>query len=311
MKQPKVSVIMPVYNTEKYVKEAIQSILDQTLTDLELIVINDGSTDNSLHLIKTIPDARIRVLSQENAGQGAARNLGLQHARGEYIYFMDSDDMLDREALWACFQLCEEQRLDFVFFDAHIFSTEVQDNNLLKKFNYRRKKSIPYKISTGKEVFKQLLKADEFFSSVCLLFIKKDFLQKKELDFEPDIVHEDELFTSMLYLYAQRITYIPKCFFSRRVRLHSTMTTPYAMRNIRSYFMVGQRLLSHITVHIEDKKIINLYLSKMIDAAVWQAHTMNLIDRLKVFFECVTHWMSYVRWRTLAVLLFKKYKLSR
>lgn len=311
MKLPKVSVIMPVYNTEKYVKEAIQSICNQTLTDFELIVINDGSTDNSLHLIKTIPDSRIRVFSQENAGQGAARNHGLRYARGEYIYFMDSDDLIPSDTLSTCYLLCQEQNLEFAFFDANVFNDNLQDNTLIKSFSYNRKKTTPYKVTTGKEVFKQLLKTDEFFSSVCLLFIKSDFLIEKGLKFEPDIVHEDELFTSMLYLRAQRTTYIPLCFYSRRVRPSSTMTTPYSMRNIQSYFIIARHLLSHIAVHIEDKKIINLYLSKMLNAAVWRAHTMGLVDRLKVLFECMIHWMAYVRWRTLAVLLFKKYKLSR
>ncbi|MBD1432783.1 glycosyltransferase [Sphingobacterium sp. DN00404] len=313
MKQPKVSVIMPVYNTAPYLDAAIQSVLNQKLEDFELIIVNDGSTDESQSILEywREKDDRLYVISQSNMGLSRTRNKGLSLAKGTYVYFMDSDDLIHPDTLSTCYLLCQEQNLEFVFFDAHVFSDNPQDNALIKSFNYNRKKTIPYKITTGKEVFEQLLKTNEFFSSVCLLFIKRDFLIEKGLDFEPDIVHEDELFTSMLYLYTRRTTYISKCFFSRRVRLDSIMTVPFSMRNIRSYFIVGQRLLSHITVYLEDKEIIRLYLSKTIDAAVWQAHTMNLVDRLKVLFECVAHWIPYVRWRTLMVLLFKKYQLNR
>lgn len=311
MRRPKVSVIMPVYNTCAYLDEAIQSVVDQELTDWELIIINDGSTDGSQTILEhwKAKDARLNVISQNNIGLSRTRNKGLALAKGTYIYLMDSDDFIHPDTLSKCYSICQEQNLEFVFFDAHVVSSEIQDNNFLEKFNYKRKKTIPYRVSTGKEVFKLLLKTDEFFSSACLLFIKKDFLQKKDLNFAPDIVHEDELFTSMVYLYAKRTTYIPVCFFSRRIRLDSIMTTPYAMRNVRSYFIIGRRLLSHIAVHLEDKEIINLYLSKMMNAAVWRAHTMRLIDRLKVFFECLFHWKRYIQWKTLLVLLFKKYKL--
>lgn len=313
MKQPKVSVIMPVYNTAPYLDAAIQSVIAQKLEDFELIIINDGSTDGSQSILEywKAKDTRLNVTSQNNMGLSRTRNKGLSLAKGAYIYFMDSDDLIHPDTLSKCYLLCQEQNLEFVFFDAHVFSDNLQDNALIKSFNYNRKKTTPYKATTGKEVFKQLLKTDEFFSSVCLLFIRRDLLIEKGLKFEPDIVHEDELFTSILYLYTRRTAYIPKCFFSRRVRLDSIMTTPFSMRNIRSYFIIGRHLLSHSAVHIEDKKIINLYLSKMLNAAVWRAHTMGLVDRLKVLFECIIHWMAYVRWRTLAVVLFKKYKLSQ
>ena len=93
----KVSVVIPVYNTEKYVREAVESIMNQTLRELEIIIINDGSTDNSLQVVEELAaaDSRIQVYSQANQGGSVARNAGIARAYGKYIYFMDSDDYLD------------------------------------------------------------------------------------------------------------------------------------------------------------------------------------------------------------------------
>jgi glycosyltransferase involved in cell wall biosynthesis len=110
MAKVKVSVVIPVYNTEKYVAATLHSIMEQDLKDIEVIVVDDGSTDNSYTILKTISiqDNRIRLLQQRNQGQGAARNLGMKYATGEYIYFMDSDDLLSRNAVMTS---CLEIRL--------------------------------------------------------------------------------------------------------------------------------------------------------------------------------------------------------
>ena len=125
-KEIKVSVVIPVYNTEKYVREAVESIMNQTLRELEIIIINDGSTDNSLQVAEELAaaDSRIQVYSQTNRGLSMARNAGITHAHGRYIYFMDSDDLLEKDAMELCYSKCEEKELDFVFFDAQSFFEE-------------------------------------------------------------------------------------------------------------------------------------------------------------------------------------------
>lgn len=94
-----VSVIMPVYNVEKYVGESIRSVLDQTYADWELIVINDGSTDNTANVVRSFTDPRIRLINQANEGVSAARNHGIQEARGDYIAFLDGDDLWHNDFL--------------------------------------------------------------------------------------------------------------------------------------------------------------------------------------------------------------------
>ena len=116
----KVSVILPIYNVASYLEETFESLIGQSLKEIEIIAVNDGSTDNSEEIIGKYQqrDKRIIAFSQENKGQSAARNLALQHATGKYIYMMDSDDVLkDSDALQTCYDYAENNQADFIFFD--------------------------------------------------------------------------------------------------------------------------------------------------------------------------------------------------
>ena len=99
----KISVILTAYNEEKYIAKAIESVLSQTLTDLELIVVNDGSTDNTLNIINSFDDSRIKVISHDNIGPGASRNRAMKIAEGEYVAFIDGDDWFSPDALEESF----------------------------------------------------------------------------------------------------------------------------------------------------------------------------------------------------------------
>ena len=96
----KISVVIPVYNVEKYLEQCLDSVIAQSFEDIEVICVNDGSTDSSLEILKRYAnnDSRIKIISQKNKGAGAARNVGIENAAGEYVYFMDSDDYLNADA---------------------------------------------------------------------------------------------------------------------------------------------------------------------------------------------------------------------
>ena len=116
----KVSVIMPVYNAEKYLSEAIESVLNQTYIDFELLLINDRSTDNSKEICRDFceRDSRITLLenNSESHGPGPTRNIGLDYAKGEYIYFMDADDWIDKRLLECATNRMQETKADVVEF---------------------------------------------------------------------------------------------------------------------------------------------------------------------------------------------------
>ena len=118
-----VSIIIPIYNVEKYLQECIESVLQQSLQDIEIICVNDGSTDNSGVILEKFAetDKRILVINQENKGVSAARNTGLRCAKGKYIYFLDSDDYLAPDALELLSSDMDARNLDLLLFNAKVF----------------------------------------------------------------------------------------------------------------------------------------------------------------------------------------------
>lgn len=135
---PKVSVIIPCYNAEKYIAAAVHSVLFGAYQNVECVVVDDGSKDQSLNVLKSISDERLKVFSIENSGGGYARNIGIKHASGHYIAFLDSDDLLDKEGLKVLVEKSKNRSADqLVFGIANSFRDEEVDNSdtdkLLKK----------------------------------------------------------------------------------------------------------------------------------------------------------------------------------
>lgn len=239
----KVSVIIPVYNTELYLKECLDSIINQTLKEIQIICINDGSTDNSLDILNhcALGDNRIHVFSQENRGQSAARNVGTRMATGTYIYFFDSDDVLELDALEYLYQVATSEKLDILYFDGNLFGDNVDLQH--KKFginainNYKRIEELGG-VYSGQDIMEEFHRIGGYRTSVCLQFFLKEFLEKNVLDFYEGILHEDDAFTFISMLLAQRTSHIKKQLFNRRVREGSIMTKAISTENVRGYIIV-------------------------------------------------------------------------
>lgn len=309
---PKVSVIIPVYNTEEYVEEAVRSIVNQTLKEIEIIVINDGSTDNSLQVVTEIAekDPRLQVYCQENQGQSVARNIGISKAKGEYIYFMDSDDLLDLEALECCYNKCVSENLDFVFFDAEIIC---ENKKLSFPFDYHRPE-IEEKVYNGVELLNDLIDKDLYRPALWMSFIRLSFLQRINLNFFPGIIHEDELFSAILYIEAERVGRIGKDFFKRRIRENSTMTKQFSWKNIEGYFTVIEQLKEYAErkpKHI--KAILYKYLEIMLNIVIRNAYEFCPKERFLILLHCIRYKIiKFIQIKSVLVLLFKsqlkKYK---
>lgn len=277
----KVSVIVPVYNVERYLRQSILSIINQTLREIEIILINDGSTDSSLSIMKELAkeDIRIKIYSQPNHGQSVARNIGLVNATGKYVYFFDSDDILEEKTLEECYHKCESQQLDFLFFDADVFS---EDNISIGNTTYNRTSRFIDKVYCGTELLKQQLENDLYSASVCLTFISKKYLDFINLYFYPRIIHEDELFALILYLRAKRIGLINKIYFHRRVRPNSTMTTTFGTKNVIGYLTVCRELKHHLTQYDISKieqKIIRHRISILISSVLHRLSSLPLSEQ--------------------------------
>lgn len=294
MNSIKVSVIIPVYNTEAYVDATMESIVNQKLTDIEVIIINDGSTDNSLARLnnwKSI-DNRIKIITHENKGQSLSRNEGILLAKGEYIYFMDSDDILLPDALNHCYDMCKDEMLDFAFFNAEAFGN-TSDASLADYFNKPR--VIDTKVRSGIEMLELLFSIDSFQVSPCLNFINLSFLKEINLTFYPNIFYEDELFVLQLYLQANRVGHIPKRYFKRRIRKNSTMTTSFTSKNIKSYFIIESELmkLKNEVASQEVKALIDRRIQDILISMLRKSRKANIKGKVNVLFYYLIHLRTY------------------
>lgn len=311
MAPAKISVIIPVYNTAEYVKDALACIIHQRYSNLEIIVIDDGSIDNSYQIIKSVADQdeRIRIFRQENKGQSEARNLGISFATGEYIYFMDSDDLLDEKTFSECCAACEKDNLDLLFFDAEVFG--ITKNNL--NFNYHRSHLIKKGIYSGPDMLETLLKSEAYRASPCLLFIRSSYLKRINLTFYPGIIHEDELFTFYLFMNAGRVSFINKPYFKRRLRDNSTMSIGFSRKNLHGYFTVADELVK-FKRGLNDKRkryIVYLRLRDMMYSIFYNSRLLKKKDRYYALSHSLFHYPRYFSLKNTVMLIFPKLRMLR
>lgn len=262
-----VSIIVPVYNVEKYLRECVDSIVGQTYTKLEIILVDDGATDNSGTICDEYEelDSRVTVIHKENGGLSDARNAGLEEINGEYVLFCDSDDTLKNNAIELLYQrLSADKEADFVFYNAEAFAEKGLECN---SSSYLRKKDYP--VTSGAEAgFMQMVR-DEFIPSACLFLFRSDFLQRYDLKFEKGILGEDELFSYYVYMNAQRVIYLPDALYNRRVRPGSIMTSKDNLeKKFQSYFEIVRKMY-YAKERGRDIKTSNEFLDRMAKSAVY------------------------------------------
>ena len=299
----KVSVILPVYNVAAYLDETFASLLSQTLQEIEIIAVNDGSKDNSEDIIKKYAqqDARISYFSQENQGQSVARNLALQHAKGEYIYMMDSDDVLaNPDALRICYEYAEQNKADFIFFDG---DTLQEQGAAPLTWDYKRTEDLDEsKAYNGERLLSEVLDKWKHNCVVWLLLIKHNYLKQIGLDFYPGIIHEDELFTTKLTLQSDKIFCLKKSFVKHRVRSASTMGIRYSKRNINCYLTVIDELLKW-----RNTPIIHKFAKYTLSKVFYTGHQIPFKEKPAVFLRAVkSGYLKYIGLKSAIVFWFKK-----
>lgn len=238
----KISIIIPVYNVEKYLHECLDSIINQTFTDIEIICVDDGSTDKSSEILEEYEqkDKRFTVISQPNKGVSAARNRGMQQAKGKYIMFVDSDDYIASNACELIYNSAEEKRCDILLFPHYNFSASTcrDDGRLLDLY-------ITLKDNTT--TFKEY--SDEFLltpSETHSKLYKTDFLRKYNLHWETQIQYcEDRIFYINALIHAKAISILYKHLYYYRIDTFNSLS-----KN-------NHTILPHLyKVHIALKKIL-------------------------------------------------------
>ena len=198
---PKVSVIIPVYNTGKYIKKSLDSVKNQTMKDLEIIIVNDGSTDNSEDIInnwiKENTDIVIQYYKKENGGLSSARNYGIDKANGKYIMLLDSDDYIDSQLFKNLEQYIDDE-IDLIKFKM------IKVNNNGEEIE---KLSGPvFEKCTGEEAFEKLVGNDNFLEVACIYLYRRDFFVENKFTYKTkNKYHEDFGLTPLIIINAKTV----------------------------------------------------------------------------------------------------------
>ncbi len=253
-----VSVIIPCYNTEKYIRETLDSVLQQTFTDYEVICLDDGSTDHTLQILKEYQqnNPKIQVMTGENHGISFQRNQGVRLASGKYIYYLDSDDLIEKNCLERAYQVAERDNLDLLFFEAESFYDSEELEKEFPKFKtlYHRKKAYEG-VYQGKDLYIQMENSGDLIMSVSLQFTKRQFLIDQHLCFGQIRYFEDNLYTLSVLLEAGRAECIRETLHRRRVRADSIMTMEKNRVRFESYAEIIKELLERLEQTREDEAL--------------------------------------------------------
>ena len=289
---PAVSVIIPVYNAEKHLAQCLDCVVDQTLRDIEIICVDDGSADCSLSILKEFgeKDSRIRIDEQSNKGAGAARNAGLDIARGKYLSFLDADDLFEPRMLECAMGEAERYSAEVVVFDADIFDSvgggQMQSGWVVNK------SVIPNgDVFCAKDVLSHIFTA--FFMVAWNRLYSSEYIKKHALRFQEIEKHNDSYFSAMSLLHAERIRYLDS------ILAHYRKGTPYQI----SSGALGQRdyfpALDAMLAILDEISAMDGY-GAMLDSFIDYSSTLLLLpfknigrdDYFRVFSLLKEKWLS-------------------
>ena len=254
---PKVSIIVPVYKVEPYLHQCVDSVLNQTFTDFEMILVDDGSPDSCGAICDEYAkqDSRVSAVHLDNGGQGRARNIGIGLANGKYTIFLDSDDYWLPQTLEVLHAEAEKNQTQLLVFGYTEFVDGIE-----RQTDHDRGRLIAQNgiVKTGTESLNCALDSGEYFPGPVTRLYQTDYLRKCGVRFDEGIIHEDVNFCFLTYLYAGRVECIGDRLYQRRLRPGSTITGK-AFRTSAHGKLVGTNRLMDICFlksHNEQEKRI-------------------------------------------------------
>lgn len=264
----KISIIVPVFNVEKYLDRCITNIINQSYSNIEIIIINDGSTDNSLDICNKYKkiDNRIIVINQENQGLSAVRNKGIDIATGEYILFVDSDDILNVDLLKNIESLLNKEN------DVICFQHSINDSMECTYLDIEDKLKL-----SGEDFLELLYEKNKMFCVVWKYCYRKEFLDENKLKFHEGIIYEDEEWNTIMLCKAKSVIFrdfVGYNYFSRG----GSITT--SNKNINSY-LSKIKVAININKFIQENEIKNKRLLKKIKQKIYSFFVKNSIYILK------------------------------
>lgn len=248
---PKFSIIVPVYNVEKYIGKCLESIKNQTYKDYEVIVVNDGSTDKSMEIAK---EYNVKVIEQKNQGLSSARNTGVKNSTGKYIMFLDSDDYIDNNLLKELNKSLDNNP-DIVRFQIR----EVYENSTEKK-EYNEK---PFKTKPGVEAF-SIICEYHFVENAWAYLFNRDFYLKNKFEFKKGTIHEDFGLIPLVIMKAKKvnsISYIGYNYLQRKGSIMSQNNYEKTKKKVEDFYNHYLYLMKEIDKTNLDSKIFKSFIS--------------------------------------------------
>ena len=279
-----VSVVIPVYNVEEWLAACLDSVLAQTLEDIEVICVNDCSSDNCAEILADYAsrDPRVRVVALDrNSGQGVARNVGFAASCGRYVYFLDSDDMVAPEALEELVERADADELDGIFFDSGVVYDSLELAKRYQSYPATHKGAYPAGVMGGLELFESFMAQRDWTCYVQRQFWRSDYLRAQDITFPTWASHEDEAFAFEALVAASRVAFVPEPYFLRRYRAGSVMTTKPTLKNFASYFQGFSQMARFMHERGLESAAADRNLARIYDALVRQ-HKQLLADGVDV-----------------------------
>ena len=271
---PAISVIIPVYNVEQYLRECLDSVVNQTFRDLEIICVNDGSTDGSPAILEeyAAKDSRIRIVNKENGGLSDARNAGLSIASGEYIQFVDSDDYLDLNACQTLYSKAIESKSDMVMFLFNCFGI----------FEKRSSESVSYFPAELTDDLEKIQYEYSNWQTAWSNLFRRDFIEQNGLRFHKGLIFEDLPFITKASLLANKIVIVPLPLYYYRQREGSIMRDKQ-QKSFLSRSLSYKKMIDDILPLNPDKKVLDWLLTRKF-TALYQAYFYKIkkSDRRKM-----------------------------
>lgn len=286
IKPPRVSVILPVYNSEGYLRQCLDSLLAQTFDDIEIVCVNDGSTDKSLKIIEEYlkKDDRVKLVTQEHQGKASARNKGRYLARGEYICFMNSSDYAKPDMLDKLYKNAKEHEADISMCEVTLLDSKTMgfnDNSFsLELFS----EDFNERSFSPKETYEFMFKIN--VNPINKLF-RREFLEKNNAAFLKGLNYEEYLFFTQAYLTAENITLVRNPLIVHRINEKTSKKDDtkkldlFSVMKLEKEFLLRKKLYKDLKYHFEKAKrniLVEFY--KTI-----KSHRVKFIYRLKFFFE--------------------------
>jgi len=294
-KNIKVSVVIPVYNAAEFLPKCLESFLSQTLEEIEIICINDGSSDDSLSVIQNYAgiDGRIICIDQENAGAGKARNVGMEKASGKYIYFPDADDYAAADLLRKAYETSEEYQTDICIFSCSLFDSQTGEV-----------KPYPFSVKKAMLPHKQVFDMNDINGNPLMCFAgwawdklyRRDFVTEHRLQFQEQRTTNDLYFVTAAFLKARRVTFLPDyLYYQRRHNPNSLSETRHLSWDCfyRAIVKVRSEMIGMGIYDEHEKDFINFALRR----CIWNLTTIRETEAILLFRRLRDEWLDELKIR--------------